>query len=167
MCGEYRYESFRLVPILFYPTYCKFETFNISLRKISDMEDRYDISVDIGDGKDYSVATLFENGEYRPIAVCDSISFGDVEHSGYVGVEAGELTVSTKIVDVDNYALRGLLGLSKEMELLGVSFKKLLDSQIAYWDLMVSLCNQVKGSKRRKTTYKTIRRDCAKRNRHK
>lgn len=123
------------------------------------MEDRYDISVDIGDGKDYSVATLFENGEYRPIAVCNAISFsGDVEHSGYVSAE---------IVDVDYCALRELFGLFKEMELIGVSFKKLLDSQIAYWDLMVSLCNQVKGNKRRKTTYKTIRRDCAKRNRHK
>ena len=132
------------------------------------MEDRYDISVDIGEGKDYSVATLFENGEYRPIAVCDSISFADsVQWSGYVGVEAGELSFSAEVVDVDDYALRGLFGLSKEMELLGVSFKKLLDSQIAYWDLIVSLCNQVKGSKRRKTTYKTIRRDCAKRNRHK
>ena len=132
------------------------------------MEDRYDISVDIGEGKDYSVATLFENGEYRPIAVCDSISFADsVQRSGYVGFETGEITFSAEIVDVDDYALRGLFGLSKEMELLGVSFKKLLDSQIAYWDLMVSLYNRVKGSKRRKTTYKTIRRDCAKRNRHK
>lgn len=132
------------------------------------MEDRYDISVDIGEGKDYSVATLFENGEYRPIAVCDSISFADsVQRSGYVGVEAGELSFSAEVVDVDDYALRGLFSLSKEMELLGVSFKKLLDSQIAYWDLIVSLCNQVKGSKRRKTTYKTIRRDCAKRNKHK
>ena len=40
MCGEYRYESFRLVPILFYPNHCKFETFNISLRKINDMEEK-------------------------------------------------------------------------------------------------------------------------------
>ena len=135
---------------------------------VNSMEDRYDISVDIGEGKDYSVATLFENGEYRPIAVSDSISFADsVQRSGYVGVEAGELTFSAKIVDVDYYALRGLFGWSKEMELQGVALKKLLDSQIAYWDLMVSLCNQVKGSKRRKTTYKTIRRDCAKRNRRK
>lgn len=135
---------------------------------VNSMEDRYDISVDIGDGKDYSVATLFENGEYRPIALSDTISFGsDVEHSGYVGVEAGEYTFSAEIVDVADYALRELLGLFKEMELQGVAFKKLLDSQIAYWDLMVSLCNQVKGSKRRKTTYKTIRRDCAKRNRGK
>ena len=132
------------------------------------MEDRYNISVDIGEGKDYSAATLYENGECRPIAVCDAISFADsVQRSGYVGVEAGELTFSSEIVDVDDCALRELFGLFKEMELLGVSFKKLLDSQIAYWDLIVSLCNQVKGSKRRKTTYKTIRRDCAKRNRHK
>lgn len=135
---------------------------------MGSMEDRYDISVDIGEGKDYSVATLFENGEYRPIAVCDSISFADsVQRSGYVGVEAGKLTFSAEIVDVDDYALRGLFDLPKEMELLGVSIKKLLDSQIAYWDLMVSLCNRVKGGKQRKTTYKTIRRDCAKRNRHK
>lgn len=132
---------------------------------VNSMEDRYDISVDIGGGKDYSVATLFENGEYRPIAVCDSISFADsVQRSGYVGVEAGELSFSAEIVD---YALRELLGLFKEMELQYVALKKLLDSQIAFWDLMVSLCNQVKGSKQRKTTYKTIRRDCAKRNRHK
>lgn len=128
----------------------------------------YKIGVDVGEGKDYSVATLFENGKYRPIGVIDSISFsGDVGRSSYVGVEAGELTFSGKIVDVDDYALRGLFSLSKEMELQGVSFKKLLDSQIAYWDLMVALCNRVKGSKRRKTTYNTTRRDCAKRNRHK
>lgn len=132
------------------------------------MGDGYDIGVDTAEGKDKSIATLFENGEYRPIALSDTISFGsDVEHSGNVGVEAGELTFSAEIVDVDYCALSELLGLFKEMELIGVSFKKLLDSQIAYWDLMVYLCNQVKGSKRRKTTYKTIRRDCAKRNRHK
>ena len=132
------------------------------------VEDLDIVGVDVGEGKDYSVATLFENGEYRPIAVCDSIVFADsVQRSGYVGVEAGELTFSAEIVDVDDYALRGLFGLFKEMELQGVAFKKLLDSQIACWDLMVSLCNQVKGGKRRKTTYKTIRRDCAKRNRHK
>ena len=66
------------------------------------MEDRYDISVDMGDGKDYSVATLFENGEYRPIALSDTISFGsDVEHSGYMGVEAGELSFSAEIVDTN------------------------------------------------------------------
>lgn len=135
------------------------------------VEDLDIVGVDIAEGKDKSIATLFkigENGEYIPIAVSDTISFGDsVQRSGYVGVEAGELSFSAEIVDVDYYALRGFFGLSKDMELLGVSFKKLLDSQIAYWDLMASLCNRVKGMKHRKTTYKTIRRDCAKRNRHK
>lgn len=138
---------------------------------VNNMEDRYDISVDTSEGKDKSIATLFkigENGEYRPIALCDTISFGsDVGHSGYVGVDIGELSFSAEIVDVDYCALRELFGWSKEMELQGVAFKRLLDSRMAYWDLMVSLCNQVKGRKRRKTTYRTIRRDCAKRNRHK
>lgn len=138
------------------------------------MEDRYDISVDIGEGKDKGVQCwirIGDDGKYIPATVIDTtttISFADsVQRSGYVGIESGEYTFSAEVVDVDDYALRGLFSLSKEMELLGVSFKKLLDSQIAYWDLIVSLCNQVKGSKRRKTTYKTIRRDCAKRNRHK
>ena len=132
------------------------------------------VGVDIGEGKDKGVQCwirIGDDGKYIPATVIDTtttISFADsVQRSGYVGVEAGELSFSAEVVDVDDYALRGLFGLSKEMELIGVSFKKLLDSQIAYWDLMVSLCNRVKGSKRRKTTYKTIRRDCAKRNRRK
>lgn len=63
------------------------------------MEDRYNI----GEEKDYSVATLLENGEYRPIALSDTISFGsDEEHSGYVGVEAGRLSFSAEVVDVPN-----------------------------------------------------------------
>ena len=138
------------------------------------VEDLDIVGVDVGEGKDKGVQCwirIGDDGKYIPVTVIDTtttISLADsVQRSGYVGVEAGELTFSAEIVDVDDYALRGLFDLSKEMELLGVSIKKLLDSKIAYWDLMVSLCNQVKGSKRRKTTYKTIRRDCAKRNRHK
>lgn len=69
-------------------------------------EDLGIVGIDIGEGKDKSIAALFkigENGEYRPIAVCDSISFGsDVEHSSYVGVEAGELSFSVEVVDVPN-----------------------------------------------------------------
>ena len=119
------------------------------------MEDRYDISVDIGEGKDRSVATLFgitEDGKYIPLAVSDTICFGsDVERSGYVGVEAGELTFSAEIVDVDYYALR---------ELFGLDFVH--DMTNALLSYCVDTC-----SRRRKTTYKTTRRDCAKRNRHK
>lgn len=86
------------------------------------MEERYDIGVDIGEGKDYSVATLFENGEYRPIAVCDPYSYD---------------------------AICALFGWDDVQPFIDY-----------YEALFVS-------RKRRKTTYKTIRRDCAKRNRHK
>ena len=114
------------------------------------MGDRYDIGFDMGDGKDYSVATLFKDGEYRPIAVCDAISFGsDVARSGYVGIEAGELSFSAEVVPYSHEALCLLFG----------------------WDYVQPLIDYYEGlfvsRKRRKTTYKTIRRDCAKRNRHK
>ena len=113
------------------------------------MGDRYDIGIDIGEGKDYSVATLFENGEYRPIALSDTISFGsDVEHSGYVGVGAGELSFSAEVVPYSQAAVDALLGWSG-----------------AYTSLLERI--KIVVGKRRKTTYKTIRRDCAKRNRHK
>lgn len=120
---------------------------------VNSMEDRYDISVDTGDGKDRSVSTLFkigENGEYRPIAVCDSISFADsVQRSGYVGVEAGELSFSAEVVPYSHDALCELFGLR--------------DACIR----MLERIEKMATGKRRKTTYKTIRRDCAKRNRHK
>ena len=57
----------------------------------NSMEDRYDIGVDIGEGKDKSVATLFDiydNGEYRPIATMDVIcNTCDIQRSGYVGLD--------------------------------------------------------------------------------
>ena len=86
------------------------------------MEDMYDISVDIGEGKDKGVQCwirIGDDGKYIPANVIDTtttISFADsVQRSGYVGVEAGELSFSAEVVDVDDYALRGLFGLSKEM----------------------------------------------------
>ena len=132
---------------------------------VNSMEDRYDISVDMGDGKDYSVATLFENGEYRPIALSDTISFGsDVEHSGYVGVEAGELSFSAEVVDIRPHEIiYRLCGLNAEWERISEA----LDRTIRSWDECCRLCERIQYRKRRKTTYKTIRRDCAKRNRHK
>ena len=164
------------------------------------MEEGYDISVDIGDGKDYSVATLFENGEYRPIAVSDSISFADsVQRSGYVGVEAGELSFSAEIVDTNTKVIDELF-FNKKMKtfeercdeayankdinaLVGIMFTnrllafnglasniKTLNREFNYaatlWKKLCEAMFPIVG-KRRKTTYKTIRRDCAKRNRHK
>lgn len=132
---------------------------------VNSMEDRYDISVDVGDGKDYGVATLLENGEYRPIALSDTISFGsDVEHSGYVGVEAGELSFSAEVVDIRPHEIiYRLCGLNAEWERIS----EVLDRTIRSWEECCRLCERLQYRKHRKTTYKTIRRDCAKKNRHK
>jgi len=135
---------------------------------VNSMEDRYDISVDIGEGKDYSVATLFENGEYRPIAVCDSISFADsVQRSGYVGVEAGELSFSAEVSEHSRDIIRMLFGWSDEFNAQSVAFSRLLKTYGEFAEWMERFCSLARKGKRRKTTYKTIRRDCAKRNRHK
>ena len=122
------------------------------------MEDRYDISVDIGEGKDKGVQywiRIGDDGKYIPASVIDTtttISLADsVQRSGYIGVEAGELTFSAKIVDVDDYVLRVLFGLDFVRDMTKA---------------LLGYCVDTCGN-RRKTTYKTIRRDCAKRNRHK
>lgn len=147
--------------------------------------------------KDYSVATLFENGEYRPIALSDTINFGsDVEHSGYMGVEAGELSFSAELVETSTDVLKFLLGeyeyktfrdLCDEAYLAGdywALFALAMSKMCGFWGfnpqsfadlnyaqgLLLKLCRRKRGQrvgKTRKTTYKTIRRDCAKRNRHK
>lgn len=169
-------------------------------KKSNVMEDRYDIGTDIGEGKDYSVVTLFENGEYRPIALSDTISFGsDVEHSGNVGVEAGEYTFSADIVDTNAKVIDELF-FNKKMKtfeercdeayankdvnaLVGIMFTnrllafnglasniKTLNREFNYaailWRKLCEAMFPIVG-KQRKTTYKTIRRDCAKRNRGK
>ena len=121
------------------------------------MEDRYDISVDIGDGRDRGVQywiRIGNDGKYIPATVIDTtttISLADSgQRSGYVGVEAGELTFSAEIVDVDYCALRALFDLD--------FVRDMMNALLSY---RVDTC-----SRRRKTTYKTIRRDCAKRNRN-
>ena len=164
------------------------------------MGDRYDVGVDIAEGKDKSVSTLFkigENGEYRPIAVCDTISFvSDVERSGYVGVEAGELSFSAEIVEASTDALKFLLGeyehktfrdlcgeayrtgdhwalfalaMSKMGGFWGLNPQSFADLNYAQ-GLLLKLCRRKRRelvSKTRKTTYRTVRRNCAKRNRGK
>lgn len=62
------------------------------------MGDRYDISVDIGEGKDKGVQCwirIGDDGKYIPATVIDTtttISLADsVQRSGYASVEAGEL----------------------------------------------------------------------------
>ena len=120
------------------------------------MEDRYDIGVDIGEGKDRGVQCwirIGDDGKYIPATVIDTtttISLADsVQRSGYVGVEAGELSFSAEVVPYSHDILCELFGLR---------------------DACIRLLERIEKmatGKRRKTTYKTIRRDCAKRNRHK
>lgn len=129
------------------------------------MGDRYDISVDVGGRKDYSVATLFKNGEYHPIALGDTISFGsDVGHGGYVGVDVGELSFSVEVVDIiPHEVIYRLFGLNAEWERISDALERTIRSR----DECCRLCERLQYRKCRKTTYRTIRRDCAKRNRGK
>ena len=167
------------------------------------MEDRYDISVDIGEGKDKGVQCwirIGDDGKYIPATVIDTtttISFADsVQRSGYVGVEAGEYTFSAELVETSTDALKFLLGeyehktfrdLCDEAYLAGdywALFALAMSKMCSFWGfnpqsfadlnyaqgLLLKLCRRKRGQrvgKTRKTTYKTIRRDCAKRNRHK
>lgn len=125
----------------------------------------------MGDRYDFGVATLFaigENGEYRPIEAIDSISFGgDAEHSGYVGVEAGELSFSAEVSEHSRDIIRMLFGLSDEFNAQSVAFSRLLKTYDEFAEWMERFYSLARKGKCRKTTYRTIRRDCAKRNRHK
>ena len=118
------------------------------------MGDRYDISVDIGEGKDKTFATFLrigEDGKYIPVISTDSLTLAESIQRKNYGVESKKYTFSAEIVDVDCCALRGFFGLD--------FVRDMMNALLSY---RVDTCG-----KRRKTTYKTIRRDCAKRNRHK
>lgn len=130
-----------------------------------------------------------EGNEIKGVA--DSISFeGDVERSGYVGVETGKLSFSVDVLSVSDVFARMFLGKPKTFEqqcdecyrrkdreglllkvlsehwLLPIAVdRKAVEERIRY---AIRLLNAIPcGYKLRKTTYRTIRRDCAKRNRHK
>lgn len=77
-----------------------------------------------------------------------------------VGVDMGEYTLSPETV---NKTLEYLTGLRVEHERL----TEVLDRVLKSWEEYCLLCERIQRRKRRKTTYRTIRRDCAKRNRHK
>lgn len=86
------------------------------------------------------------------------------EYLDIVGVDVGEYTLSPEMA---NKTLEYLTGLREEYERLGDALAKALKSWNECNGLMCYLVDRFKGMKHRKTTYKTIRRDCAKRNRHK
>ena len=167
------------------------------------MEDRYDISVDIGEGKDKGVQCwirIGDDGKYIPATVIDTtttISLADsVQRSGYASVEAGELSFRAEIVDTNAKVIDELF-FNKKMKtfeercdeayankdinaLVGIMFTnrllafnglasniKTLNREFNYaatlWKKLCEAIFPIVG-KQRKTTYKTIRRDCAKRN---
>ena len=112
------------------------------------MKDRYDISVDMGEGK----KRLLD--ELDPMA-----------HD--LGVEYGELSFSAEVSEHSLDIPRVLFGLSEEFNAQGVAFNALLKTYNEMAEWVERFCSLARKGKRRKTTYKTIRRDCAKRNRHK
>lgn len=103
----------------------------------------------------YAVSAGIDGGELRVVNDMEyALDLGEGEsyaRQGYVDCMTGEISFNAEIVDVDDYALRALFDLD--------FVRDMTNALLSY---RVDTCG-----KRRKTTYKTIRRDCAKRNRHK
>lgn len=121
-------------------------------KKSSVMEDRYDISVDIGEGKDYTSQVFLHGKEVKwdePINTLSIKSAMEEEMKRYV-----------RLCDIIMPLRMGNILLRDSLQGVCKSFEE--------WRLSMCRIEALKVSgKRRKTTYKTIRRDCAKRNRHK
>ena len=166
------------------------------------MEDRYDISVDIGEDNSWSIETLCrigEDGKYIPVISMDSLTLADSIQRKNYGVESGKYTFSADIVDANaqvidafffnkkmktfeercdeayaNKDINALVGIMFNNRLLAfnglTSNIKTLNREFNYaatlWKKLCEAMFPIVG-KQRKTTYKTIRCDCAKRNRHK
>lgn len=116
------------------------------------MDDRYDISIDIGEGKDYTSQAFLHGKEVKwdkPIEPLFIKQTMEEEMKRYV-----------KLCDI-------IMPLCMENILLRDSLKGVCKS-IEECSLLMCRIEALKVSgKHRKTTYKTIRRDCAKRNRGK
>ncbi len=102
----------------------------------------------------------------------DSISFdvGEGEDKGMMSVydvETGEYTFSAEVSEHSRDILRMLFGWSDEFNAQGVAFNRLLKTMDEYVGWFERFRRLARKGKRRKTTYRTIRRDCAKRNRNK
>lgn len=116
------------------------------------MEDRYDISVDIGEGKDYTSQVFLHGKEVKwdkpiePLSIKLSM--------------AEEMKRYARLCDI-------IMPLHMGTILLRDSLSSVCKSIEECRLLMCRIEGLKVVGKRRKTTYKTIRRDCAKRNRHK
>lgn len=119
---------------------------------VNSMEDRYDISVDTGDGRDYTSQVFLHGKEVKwdePINTLFIKSAMEEEMKQYA-----------RLCDI-------IMPLHMETILLREGLKRVCKS-IEECSLLMCRIEALKVSgKRRKTTYKTIRRYCAKRNRHK
>ena len=116
------------------------------------MEDRYDIGVDIGEGKDYT-SQVFLHGKAvkwdKPIDTLFIKPAMEEEMTRYA-----RLCDTIMPLHMENILLRdSLMGVCKSVEECRL--------------LMCRIEGLKVSGKHRKTTYKTTRRDCAKRNRHK
>lgn len=131
---------------------------------VNSMEDRYGISVDIGEGKDWGVKTSFRcwNGDDQE-RLLDELD--PMAHD--LGVECGELSFSEEVSCHSRDIMRMLFGWSEEFNAQSVAFNRLLKTYDDWVEWIGRFYSFARKGKRRKTTYRTIRRDCAKRNRHK
>lgn len=108
------------------------------------MEDRYDISVDIGEGKDYTSQVFLHGKEVKWDKPIEPLFIKPAMEE--------EMKRYARLLHKENILLReSLKGVCKSIE-----------------ECRLLMCRiealRVSG-KQRKTTYKTIRRNCAKRNR--
>lgn len=116
------------------------------------MGDRYDISVDIGEGKDYTSQVFLHGKEVKWDEPIDTLFIKPAIEE--------EMKRYARLCDI-------IMPLHMELIFLRDSLKRACKS-IEEYRLLMSRIEALKVSgKRRKTTYKTIRRDCAKRNRNK
>lgn len=116
------------------------------------MEDRYDIGVDIGDGKDYVSQVFLHGKEVKWDAPIEPLFIKQTMEE--------EMKRYVRLCDI-------IMPLHKENIFLRDSLKRVCKSNEECRLLMCSIEGLKVSGKRRKTTYRTRRRDCAKRNRHK
>lgn len=112
------------------------------------MEDRYDISVDIGEGKDYQV--FLHGKEVKWDKPIDTLFIKPTMEE--------EMKRYARLCDI-------IMPLHMENILLRDSLKGVCKSMEECRLLMCRIEALGVSGKQRKTTYKTIRRNCAKRNR--
>ena len=116
------------------------------------MDDSYDIGVDISEGKDYVSQVFLHGKEVKWDSPIDTLFIKQTMEE--------EMKRYVRLCDI-------IMPLHMELILLRDSLKGVCKS-MEECSLLVCRIEALKVSgKRRKTTYKTIRRDCAKRNRGK